>query len=70
MNKYNNKQKSTHWSGKVYITHSALGHGGNICVDPRGDDDFIVIAYTHKEITEEVIRMHLKAFGYDPDEWL
>lgn len=69
MDKYNNKQKSVHWSGKVYITPNGLG-GGNICVDPRGDDNFILIAYTHKKITEEVIRTHLKAFGYDPDEWL
>lgn len=69
MDKYNNKQKSTHWSGKVYITPNGLG-GGNICIDPLGDDNFMVIAYRPRQITEEIIRAELEAYGYDPDEWI
>ena len=70
MDKYNNKQRSIHWSGRVYITYNSNMIGGNICIDPKDDDNFMVIAYTHQEITEDVIRSQLKSWGYDPDYWL
>lgn len=69
MCKYNNKQRSVHWRGKVWITPNGLG-GGNICIDPNGDDNFKVIAYRANGITEEVIRMEIESYGYNPDDYL
>lgn len=70
MDKYNNKKRSEHWRGKVYITWDAARIAANICLD-FGDDNFRVIAYVPaSKVTEEDIRAQISSWGYDPDYWL
>lgn len=71
MNRHHNKQTSTLWSGRVYVTYDRNGKGGNVCIDPLDDDEFIVLLYLPiDEINENGIREVLEYCGYNPDIWL
>lgn len=71
MNGHHNKQVSTLWSGRVYVTYDRNKTGGTICIDPLDDNEFIVLMYVPiDKINDDGIRETLEYCGYNPDIWL
>ena len=63
----NTKQNNVHYRGRVWVTPGDR-KGKNICLD-FGREELRFIAYV-PEVTDEEVEKQIRAFGYDPKDWM
>lgn len=69
MNKYNNRTRSKHYKGRVWVTTGGMDCA-NICVE-LASGEFRVIGFKPEiDINDETITACIKSMGWKPSEWL